>query len=210
MADVGEDSKNNNWKARRKQQLRDELTTRALGLFRTKGIAATSVEDIVQAAGVAKGTFYLYFKSKSELLEEALQVIIEELQSITNGAVSSSAEDARLALKAVLAAQLAYLGDNPGLVGLLFASGGGFSPESELSKDAHSKVAEVTTSLYERIIRTGMLQAHYREVDAKMAAVVLQAIAGAMINDAIAQGRPLAGIETEALEILINGIKRPG
>ena len=34
-----------------------------------KGSAATTVDDITRAAGVAKGTFYLYFKSKEDLLE---------------------------------------------------------------------------------------------------------------------------------------------
>jgi len=38
-----------------------------------KGSGATTVDDITRAAGVAKGTFYLYFKSKDDLLE-ALRV----------------------------------------------------------------------------------------------------------------------------------------
>jgi AcrR family transcriptional regulator len=37
-------------------------------LFVEKGIAATSIDDIVGAAEVAKGTFYLYFSSKEALL----------------------------------------------------------------------------------------------------------------------------------------------
>jgi AcrR family transcriptional regulator len=37
-------------------------------LFLKKGIGATSIDEIVTAAHVAKGTFYLYFASKEELL----------------------------------------------------------------------------------------------------------------------------------------------
>jgi len=37
-------------------------------LFLDKGIAATSVDEIVAAAGVAKGTFYVHFESKEQLL----------------------------------------------------------------------------------------------------------------------------------------------
>ena len=33
-------------------------------MFAARGVAATSVDDIVEAAGVAKGTFYLYFSTK--------------------------------------------------------------------------------------------------------------------------------------------------
>lgn len=41
----------------------------ALELFRQYGYRRTSMEDIAQAANVAKGTLYIYFKSKDELFE---------------------------------------------------------------------------------------------------------------------------------------------
>lgn len=44
----------------------------AQALFLERGFAATSVDEIVKAADVAKGTFYLHFKSKDEMLQ-ALQ-----------------------------------------------------------------------------------------------------------------------------------------
>jgi len=47
---------------------REELMDAALGLFVAKGIAATSVDDIVTAAGVSKGGFYHHFASKDALL----------------------------------------------------------------------------------------------------------------------------------------------
>ncbi|MGV8982258.1 TetR/AcrR family transcriptional regulator [Clostridium sp.] len=58
----------------------------AYDLFTTKGINDTAINDIVKKAGVAKGTFYLYFKDKyhiidlivlrksSKVLKEAIQV----------------------------------------------------------------------------------------------------------------------------------------
>ncbi len=39
-------------------------------LFLRKGVAATTVDEITSAAGVAKGTFYLYFSSKEALLDD--------------------------------------------------------------------------------------------------------------------------------------------
>lgn len=47
---------------------REELLDAAERLFLEKGMAATSVEEIVSAADVAKGTFYLHFSSKEELM----------------------------------------------------------------------------------------------------------------------------------------------
>ena len=53
--------------AENKQQKRDALLNTAFKLFTTKGLNNTSIADIVEQAGVAKGTFYLYFKDKYDI-----------------------------------------------------------------------------------------------------------------------------------------------
>ncbi len=50
-----------------KKQKRDALLNTAYELFTTKGIHATAISDIVKRAGVAKGTFYLYFRDKYDI-----------------------------------------------------------------------------------------------------------------------------------------------
>ena len=50
-----------------KQLKRQSLLETAFMLFTTKGIHKTSISDIVENAGVAKGTFYLYFKDKYDI-----------------------------------------------------------------------------------------------------------------------------------------------
>lgn len=47
-----------------KQQKLEKLLVSAQDLFMSKGIVDTSISDITTHAGVAKGTFYLYFKDK--------------------------------------------------------------------------------------------------------------------------------------------------
>lgn len=42
-------------------------------LFREKGYDQVSVDEIVKKAGVAKGTFYIYFKKKSDIILEMLR-----------------------------------------------------------------------------------------------------------------------------------------
>lgn len=46
---------------------RNALMEAAFGLVRTKGLAATTVDDICKAAGVSKGAFFHHFSSKDEL-----------------------------------------------------------------------------------------------------------------------------------------------
>lgn len=45
----------------------DSLLNTAFNLFTSKGVSKTSISDIAGNAGVAKGTFYLYFKDKYDL-----------------------------------------------------------------------------------------------------------------------------------------------
>ena len=46
---------------------RDSLLNTSFELFTSQGINQTSISDIVKKAGVAKGTFYLYFKDKYDI-----------------------------------------------------------------------------------------------------------------------------------------------
>jgi TetR/AcrR family transcriptional regulator, transcriptional repressor for nem operon len=50
------------------EQRRADLLAAGRALFVAKGISATSLEDITTGAGVSKGLFYLYFRSKEDLV----------------------------------------------------------------------------------------------------------------------------------------------
>jgi AcrR family transcriptional regulator len=193
------------WKERRKQQLRDEFLSIALRLFRERGVEATSVEDIVSAAGVAKGTFYLYFKTKGELAAATLEVLIGELESRIAQALASSPEDARVTLRAVLRTQMEYINANRGLAGLVLS--GGMGSSEDVSEDTRSRIKAITLSLYERIIRTGMLQTHYREVDARLASKVLLGILSVLAREAMDNGSALVGLEIAALDLFEKGVR---
>lgn len=50
-----------------KKQKKEALLNTAFDLFTSKGIQKTSISDIADKAGVAKGTFYLYFRDKYDI-----------------------------------------------------------------------------------------------------------------------------------------------
>ena len=50
-----------------KLQKRTSLLNTAFNLFTTKGVSKTSIAEISKNAGIAKGTFYLYFKDKYDI-----------------------------------------------------------------------------------------------------------------------------------------------
>lgn len=51
---------------------RNRIQLAAMQLFQEQGVEATSVNEIVKKANVAKGTFYVYYKDKKELISQIL------------------------------------------------------------------------------------------------------------------------------------------
>lgn len=56
-------------RVRNKEMKEANLIEAAYELFLTKGVHETAINDIVKKAGLAKGTFYLYFKDKPHILD---------------------------------------------------------------------------------------------------------------------------------------------
>lgn len=54
-----------------------EILDAAGRLFSTKGYDKCTINDILNAVGIAKGTFYYYFKSKEEVLDAIIDRVIE-------------------------------------------------------------------------------------------------------------------------------------
>jgi AcrR family transcriptional regulator len=75
---------------------RAELAEVALRMWAKKGFDATPVAAIADAAGVSKGTFYLYFPSKQALLEEVLRrySLLPSIQNLVENLGRGSFEDA--------------------------------------------------------------------------------------------------------------------
>jgi AcrR family transcriptional regulator len=78
-----------------------EILAAAKELMSQKGLETVTMDDIAQAAGVAKGTVYLYFPSKDELIEALLSQVGENLLSALE-AILTSGRDPHEKLRQVL------------------------------------------------------------------------------------------------------------
>jgi len=65
---------------------RETILKAASALFSRQGYHATSVADVIESAGISRGTFYLYFDNKDslflELMEQFIQRIIEVVEVV--------------------------------------------------------------------------------------------------------------------------------
>jgi AcrR family transcriptional regulator len=92
----------------------------AAGLFAERGFDATSVREIVEAAGVAKPTLYYYFGSKEGLAQALLTVPLSSLVSAMRHLVGT-VDDPTRCLEQVIEAQYTFCRDDPDRARFIYA-----------------------------------------------------------------------------------------
>lgn len=98
--------------AERRERMRARLLASAMRLVAQRGTAATSIDDVISAAEVSRGTFYKYFPSPDALVRELAIAIANELIEMAEPVVLSYDDPAeRVASGIRLVARLAI--DHP-------------------------------------------------------------------------------------------------
>lgn len=62
-----------------REQRREQVLDAAKSVFAKKGFHRSSIADIIQRAGIARGTFYLYFKNKRDIFDCLLDSLLEQV-----------------------------------------------------------------------------------------------------------------------------------
>jgi AcrR family transcriptional regulator len=94
-------------RSRRREDTRQRLFEAAVELIAEQGFSATTVDDIAERAGVAKGTVYYNFPSKTALFEDLLRHGVGLLTADFRAAVAGKPPGA--AVSALVRAQLEYI-----------------------------------------------------------------------------------------------------
>jgi AcrR family transcriptional regulator len=108
----------------RRRATRARLYEAAVTLIAEQGFSATTVDEIAERAGVAKGTVYYNFKSKTELFEELLRYGVGLLTDSLQSAADEAAEHGRTkveALDAMIKAGLVFIDRYPAFTQLYVA-----------------------------------------------------------------------------------------
>jgi len=145
-------------RTRRKQARPAELLAAALDCFVEKGFAATRMEDIARRAGVAKGTFYLYFPSK----EAVFEALVRETLLPRIATLELSAGVAGCGAEAKLRTILSMLGQvlaDPRLVAipkLVLAEAGNFPDMARFyRREVIARGQALLTALFREGVETG-------------------------------------------------------
>jgi len=149
---------------RRKETRPQELLEAALLLFVEKGFAATRSEEVARAAGVSKGTLYLYYPSKEELLKAVIGHNLAD--RIAEGAALAAGFEGSAGdmLRGLLTDWWGDLYDSPaaGVFKLVITEVRNFP---DIAHYYASQVVEPARQLVGGIVRRGIAAGEFRPVD---------------------------------------------
>jgi len=74
------------------EQRHAEILACAARLFRERSVGAVAIDEIVREANIAKGTFYLYFRSKSDLLARLADALVARMVEAAEAAARQQAD----------------------------------------------------------------------------------------------------------------------
>ena len=164
---------------------RDKLLDAALQLVWAEGVGAASVDDICERAGVRKGSFYHFFKSKADLIIAALENHWEEARQEFDRVFSPSVppvERLRGFFRFVLRHQALKAEQAGRVLGCPYASAAvSCSSEEQLIREHVEKILAIYRKYFESALRDGKADGSIAVKDIPMTVeTVFQFIEGAM------------------------------
>lgn len=147
----------------------EQILAAAITLFAQRGYRATDLQAIAEAAGIAKGTVYLYFKSKQQLFLAAVDRAFQRLaESIEQEVTTASGPLEKI--KAVIRAYMRFFDEDRPLAEMMAREQGEFSASA---RQTFFYVFSENAGRLEAILREGIAQGVFRSVDPAQAGETL-------------------------------------
>ncbi len=127
---------------RQRRERRESVLGAARRVFAAKGYHSASITDILEAADIARGTFYLYFQSKRAIFDELLDNFFDHLrEKVRPIAVDGSAPPPLQQMRGMVLHVLEELVDNGDLTGILLHEAMGIDQEfDEKVRDFYGRI----------------------------------------------------------------------
>lgn len=185
-----------------------EILAAATETFARLGLGTARMEDVAAAAGVSKGTLYLYFKSKDALVAALLQALfapLTEALTLLDGA--GTAEDR---LTRYISATLALLEGLQSRISLVFDAFA-LAPRNEAVRQLMADHLHAYHAALVRTLEHGVASGEFRPVDTAQVAALLMALFDGLLQMA-AVDPEAAALRTRgrgALRFVLDAIRRP-
>jgi AcrR family transcriptional regulator len=193
-----------NRRERRRAETRERIVRCALRLFSERGVTATTIEDITNAADIGKGTFFNYFPTKEHILAHLCQLQMGKIRAFVAQAMHSGESVDRVLYKLALIITEEFA-RSPELVRGILAPF--FSSES-----AHEQMAddlEQDREILAELMAARQQRCEVREdyTPTELALQVQRALFGTTILWSLDPSKPLSECLQDMINVLWSGIR---
>jgi len=185
----------------RREHRRALILGAAVETFSARGYHRTRVADIILAAGIARGTFYLYFESKNAIFLELLDTLLDELLSGVDGVdTGDDAQPVFVQLLDVVKRLLDTAASNAALARIVFREAVGLDDEVDQKlSDFDDRLNEYLQQSLQNGIAMGLL----REMDTEIIATcILGSVRQVLYRELVRKGGSGFDVDHIAREIL--------
>ena len=199
---------------RRKADRPGEIIEAALSIFAERGFAAARLDDIAKAAGVAKGSLYLYFETKEALFRAVVrQAVAPNVQAVQAAARAIDAPFAELAPRLLaMAAALLQASRVPAVVRVVVGESRNFP---DLAQIWHDEVVGPVLAGVAAMIARAQARGEVRPGDPRLLAfslmgpMVMGVLFREVFQDAAADPPDLAALAAAHAETALRGLALP-
>jgi len=130
--------------------------------FEKFGYKRTVIDDIVREVGIAKGTFYLHFKSKRELYLRIIQRVQEQAIRILDRQLEKEQTPAEL-IRNVLHLAIDVLQKEPLVLATLRGEQDNFVIKAMMAEPGMNQLVDSTIAYYRQVLEEGIQIGEFRE-----------------------------------------------
>ncbi|MGC1677660.1 MAG: TetR family transcriptional regulator [Candidatus Binataceae bacterium] len=186
---------------RKKERTRGEIYQAAITLFIRRGFDAVTIEDICEAADVARATFFLHFPAKEALLTEYLRRANEEIAAM----LAKYRGSATAALRAAFKMLAGMAAQHPDVLRLVIREVLVRPPIRSRNEQQTGDLIELLADVVRRGQASGEFRARVNPVAAALSAFA--AFFGFVSAWAQREGRfDIEASAAQALEVILHGI----
>jgi len=189
---------------RAKAERRKQILEAAKLVFADAGYHGASINAIIERAQIARGTFYLYFESKSAVFDSILDQALADLRSrIRRISVDEASAHPQLQLREQVYKTLDYIVRDRPLAILLLSAG--HTPDAEAAERLDQFYAEVR-DLLRRAFETGIEIGLLRQCHPELCAAAMLGMIRGVIELLVRQGSA-ANVDEVVSEVLMVALR---
>ncbi|OGW54466.1 MAG: hypothetical protein A2Y48_01820 [Nitrospirae bacterium RIFCSPLOW2_12_42_9] len=194
-----------------KKNKREKILKAAISAFAQKGYHDTSISKIINKAGIARGTFYLYFENKRQIFDSILENLIVEIdRCIKKIEIGKERQNPLEQLKDNLRRIFTLFVENPELSRILLRHAAG------LDKESDQKITEFYNNIADKIedaLKLGIKMELIRDCNPRITSFLILGSIKELIEHVTLTMKNKSDINPVIDEILnfgLHGLKNPG